>query len=74
MEVVTEALSLMIEDWLKDGMKKTFDLVTEDVNVTKNIFCTCLDEKSIKYKMLENKFIIGNKKIYIYDVLRQSHL
>ena len=72
MEVVTEALSLMIEDWLKDGMKKTFDLVTEDVNVTKNIFC--IDEKSIKYKMLENKFIIGNKKIYIYDVLRQSHL
>lgn len=65
-KAVREALSLLLEDWLEEPKGKTFELVTEDVNSTKNIFCTCLDAHAIQYKLLEDRLIIGNKKIYFY--------
>ncbi len=65
-KVVKEALSLLLEDWLEQSKGKTFDLVTEDICLTKHIFCTCLDAHAIEYKLLEDKLIIGNKKIYFY--------
>lgn len=64
--VIKEALSLMMKNWLNDNSKKTFELLTEDLISTKNIFCNCLDHQEIKYEFLDNKLIIGNKKIYIY--------
>lgn len=65
-KAVKEALSLLLEDWLEEPRGKTFELVTEDVSSTKNIFCTCLDAHAIKYKLLEDQLIIGNKRIYFY--------
>lgn len=65
-KAVNEALSLILEDWLKSS-GKTFDLMTEDIVFTKNMFCTCLDEHEVKYQMLDNRLIIGNKKICIYN-------
>lgn len=73
-KAVKEALSLLLEDWLQDSRGKTFDLITEDVASTKNIFCTCLDDHAIQYQMLEDRLIIGNKKIYIYDKMKYYHL
>ena len=73
-KVVNEALTLLLEDWLQDSRGKTFDLVTEDVISTKNIFCNCLKKHSIDYQVVENKLIIGNKKIYIYDKMKYYHL
>ena len=66
-KAVKEALSLLLEDWLQDSSGKTFDLITEDVVSTKNMFCNCLEKQSIPYQVIENKLVIGNKKIYIYD-------
>lgn len=75
MEVaVKEALSLILEDWLEDSRDKTFDLVTEDIVSTKRIFCTCLDANEIEYEMLKDRLIIGNKKIYFYEKMREYHL
>ncbi len=68
-KVVNEALSLILEDWLKSS-GKTFDLMTEDIVFTKNVFCTCLDEHEVKYQMLDNRLIIGNKKICIYNRMK----
>ncbi len=65
-KAVKEALSLILEDWLNSS-GKTFDVMTEDVASTKTIFCTCLDARFIRYQILENKLIIGSKKIYIYS-------
>lgn len=68
-KAVKEALSLLLEDWLEEPRGKTFELVTEDIVSTKNIFCTCLDAHAIKYKLLEDKLIIGNKKICFYKTM-----
>lgn len=73
-KAVKEALSLLLEDWLHDSNGKTFDLITEDVTSTKNIFCNCLEKQAIDYQVVENKLIIGNKKIYIYDKMKYYHL
>ena len=73
-KVVKEALSLILEDWLKDSNGKTFELITEDAVSTRRIFCNCLKKHSINYQVVENKLIIGNKKIYIYDKMKYYHL
>lgn len=65
-KAVKEALSLLLEDWLEESRGTTFELVTEDVSLTKTIFCTCLEAHAIKYKLLEDKLVIGNKKICFY--------
>ena len=65
-KAVREALSLLLADWLEEPKGKTFELVTEDISSTKNIFCTCLEAHAIKYKLLEDKLVIGNKKICFY--------
>ncbi len=65
-KAVKEALSLILEDWLKSS-GKTFDVMTEDVVSTRKMFCTCLDARLIQYQLFENQLIIGSKKIYIYS-------
>ena len=72
-QVVIEVLSSILKDWLKDNSGKTIDLMTEDMKMTKHIFCTCLDEQEIQYQMIEDRLIIGNKKIYFYDMVRSCH-
>ena len=73
-KAVKEALSLLLEDWLEEPKGKTFDLITEDICSTKNIFCTCLEEHAIQYKMLEDRLIIGNKKICFYKKIGEYQL
>lgn len=65
-KVVKEALSLVLGDWLLENRGNSLELFTEDVISTKKIFVGCLEELKISYEMIENKLIIGNKKIYIY--------
>ncbi|MCI9234024.1 MAG: hypothetical protein HFH08_05465 [Bacilli bacterium] len=72
-KAVKEALSLLLEDWLEDSRGKTFDLETDDIGSTKNIFCTCLDAHAIEYKLLEDKLIIGNKKICFYKKMAEYY-
>ena len=73
-KAVKEALSLILEDWLEEGKGNTFDLVTEDMINTKRLFCTCLDDHSIQYQIQDNRLIVGNKKIYFYEQMKQYHI
>lgn len=64
---VQEVITKILENWLKQSKQTSIELITEDVNLTLHIFCDCLDQILVDYKIVGDSLVIGNKKIWVYD-------